>query len=178
MRTALQLTGTEQFFSDSEIIVSKTDLGGRITYANDVFLRISGYSEDEVLQQPHSLLRHPDMPRSIFKLMWDTLQSGSEIFAYVVNRCKNGDHYWVLAHVTPTFDTGGKITGYHSNRRVAQKSAIASITDIYRSLAAEERKSGQTKEGMLAASKLLDDMLTRKNTTYGELVFSLEKAAR
>ena len=89
-----QVTGHEVFFDDDEIIVSKTDLTGKITYANDMFLRIAGYKEVEVLGQPHSLIRHPDMPRSIFKLLWDTISAGGEIFAYVMNRCKNGDHYW------------------------------------------------------------------------------------
>ena len=101
MRT--NLTGVERTFGEDEIIVSKTDLTGRITYANDVFLRISGYAEAEVLGQPHSIIRHPGTPRAVFSLLWRTIESGREIFAYVVNRAKNGDHYWVLAHVTPTF---------------------------------------------------------------------------
>lgn len=82
---------------DDEIIVSKTDLKGRITYANRVFLTIAGYTEQEVLGEPHSIIRHPDLPRCIFKLLWDTIQGGTEIFAYVINRCKNGDHYLVYA---------------------------------------------------------------------------------
>ena len=75
------ITGAERFFEDHELIVSKTDLKGRITYANDVFLRLAGYSEKEVLGQPHSIIRHPDMPRSVFKLLLDTIQGVSEIFA-------------------------------------------------------------------------------------------------
>ena len=88
-----KITGKERFFADDELIVSKTDLKGRITYANNLFLEIADYSEKEVLGQPHSLIRHPDMPRSIFKLLWDTIQGGSEIFAYVINGTKFGDHY-------------------------------------------------------------------------------------
>lgn len=87
------VTGKEVFFKPEEIIVSKTDLKGRITYANRVFLDISGFTEAELLGKPHSILRHPEMPRCVFKLLWDTIQNGSEIFAYVINRCKNGDHY-------------------------------------------------------------------------------------
>ncbi len=68
-----------------------------------MFLTIAGYTEREVLGQPHSMIRHPDMPRGVFALLWETIASGSEIFAYVVNLAKNGDHYWVFAHVTPTF---------------------------------------------------------------------------
>ena len=95
------VTGTERFFDDDKIIVSKTDLKGKLAYCNKLFLDIAGYTEKECLGQPHSMIRHPDMPRCVFALMWDAIQSGNEIFAYVINRAKNGDHYWVNAHVTP-----------------------------------------------------------------------------
>ena len=124
MAAPVTLTGRERFFDDRDIIVSKTNLQGHITYANRVFLDIAGYREDEVLNQPHKILRHPDMPRCIFKLMWETIESGREVFAYVINRCKDGDHYWVYAHVTPSFDMSGKIIGYHSNRRVPQREIL------------------------------------------------------
>ena len=101
---AVSPTGRESVFGEEEIIVSKTDAKGRITYANEVFLRVSGFAEEEVIEAPHSVVRHPHMPRCIFKLMWDTIQSGQEMFGYVLNMAKDGDHYWVLAHVTPTFD--------------------------------------------------------------------------
>jgi PAS domain S-box-containing protein len=93
----VNLTGVERTFDEEEIIVSKTDLTGRVTYANDVFLRISGYTESEVLGQSHSIIRHPGTPRGVFSLLWRAIESGREIFAHVVNRAKNGDHYWVLA---------------------------------------------------------------------------------
>ena len=112
-------SGQESPFGADEIIVSKTDPKGRITYANDVFLRVSHYREAEVMGQPHNLIRHPDMPHSIFKFMWQTIQGGEEIFAYVLNMARNGDHYWVFAHVTPSFDALGGIAGYHSNRCTA-----------------------------------------------------------
>jgi PAS domain S-box-containing protein len=90
---------------------------GHITYANDVFLRLSKYPLREVLGAPHSLIRHPDMPRCVFKLLWDTIEAKKEIFAYVLNMARDGNHYWVFAHVTPTLDAEQKIVGYHSNRR-------------------------------------------------------------
>ena len=74
-------TGVERFFPEDEVIVSKTDVKGRITYANETFLNIAGYTEEEVLGQPHSMIRHPDMPRCVFKLLWDTIKARSEIFA-------------------------------------------------------------------------------------------------
>ena len=101
---AIKPTGVEAPYTEDELIVTKTDLKGHITYANDVFLRLSKYPPDEVFGAPHSLIRHPSMPRCIFKLLWDTIQAKKEIFAYVINMAQNGDHYWVFAHVTPTLD--------------------------------------------------------------------------
>lgn len=115
---------------DDELIVSKTDLKGRITYANDVFLRVANLAPREALGAPHSLIRHPDMPRCVFKLLWDTIESGEEIFAYVINLAGNGDHYWVFAHVTPSFDASGRMVGYHSNRRRPSAEQIAKIVPI------------------------------------------------
>src|SRR5580704_8741733 len=96
--SAVRPTGRERTFPEDEIIASKTDVKGVITYANRTFMEVSLYSEEELLGQPHSIVRHPDMPRCVFKLLWDTIQKGDEIFAYVKNMCKNGDFYWVFAH--------------------------------------------------------------------------------
>jgi len=117
MAAPVHLTGVERTFADDEIIVSKTDPKGRMTYCNDIFLRLAGYSESELIGQPHSMIRHPHMPRCVFKLLWSRIQSGTEVFAYVINRSGNGDHYWVLAHVTPDLVQDGAIIGFHSNRR-------------------------------------------------------------
>ncbi|WP_237051414.1 PAS domain-containing protein [Magnetospirillum sp. ME-1] len=104
-------SGRERTFAHDELIVSKTDPKGRLTYVNDVFLTVSGYTESEVMGKPHSVIRHPEMPRCVFKLLWDTIADGREIFAYVNNMAKNGDNYWVFAHVTPNFDAAGQIIG-------------------------------------------------------------------
>ncbi|WP_025896693.1 PAS domain-containing protein [Kordiimonas gwangyangensis] len=170
---ALPVTGVEVYFGDDEIIVSKTDLKGYITYANDVFLNIAGYAEDEVLGQPHSMIRHPDMPRAVFKLLWEHLKSGEEIFAYVMNRAKNGDHYWVLAHVTPSLDAAGTIVGYHSNRRVPKRDTINNvIIPLYKQLRALEM-SGDRKAGLEASSAKLEAMLKEKGMTANQLFLSL-----
>lgn len=166
-------TGVERTFGEEEIIVSKTDPKGRITYANDVFLRVAGYRAAEVLGQPHSMIRHPDMPRCVFQLLWDTIQRGDEIFAYVVNLAKNGDHYWVFAHVTPSFDHAGRIVGYHSNRRVPYPDALAKIKTLYAALLAEERRHGGSVEGMRAAEQTLARTLADAGRDYPQFVFSL-----
>lgn len=166
-------TGRESPFGEDEIIVTKTDLKGRITYANDVFLRVSRYTSREVIGQPHSLIRHPEMPRSIFKLLWDTLEARQEIFAYVVNLASNGDHYWVLAHVTPSFDGAGTVVGYHSNRRKPDPAQIEKIQPIYRQLLAEERAPTSRKEGMLSAHDRLFSMLRAQGVGYDQFVLSV-----
>lgn len=167
------LTGVERNFPEDEIIVSKTDPKGRLTYVNDVFLTVSGYTEAECIGQPHSMIRHPDMPRAIFKLLWETITSGREIFAYVNNRAKNGDHYWVLAHITPNFGPSGEIIGFHSNRRVARAGALAKIKPLYQSLLDTERKAADRKVGQDASFQQLTDLLAREGKTYGEFIFDL-----
>lgn len=166
--------GVERFFEDDELIVSKTDLKGRLTYCNDVFIRISGYSESECLGQQHSLIRHPDMPRCVFKLLWDTIQDGREIFAYVINRCKNGDYYWVNAHVTPSRDASGNIIGFHSNRRVPEREILNNIiSPLYRNLLAEENRHVNRKDGLIASSKMLSNLLASNNLEYDEFIATL-----
>ncbi len=168
------LTGVERTFSPDEIIVSKTDLKGHITYANRVFMKLADYDEEELIGAPHSIVRHPDMPRCVFKLLWDTIMGGREIFAYVVNRSKNGDHYWVFAHVTPSFDTSGNINGYHSNRRVPDKKVVNDvIVPLYKDLLAEEARHSNRKQGMNSAYDTLVSMLKEKGVGYDELIFSL-----
>jgi PAS domain S-box-containing protein len=172
-RYAAQPTQIERRFGEDDIIVSKTDATGRLTYANDVFLSIAGYGEEEVLGQPHSILRHPDMPRAVFKLLWDRIGAGKELFAYIKNMAKNGDHYWVLAHVTPTRDADGKIVGFHSNRRVPERAAIARVEPIYREVLAEEARHADRKAGLKAGLDKLESILAGTGKTYDEFVFSL-----
>lgn len=166
-------TGVERTFGIDEIIVSKTDTKGIITYANDVFLRTSAFAESEIVGRPHNVIRHPDMPRAVFKLMWDTIAAGEEIFAYVVNLAGDGAHYWVLAHVTPSFDRTGRITGYHSNRRSPDREAVARAQALYRQLRTVERQAAGSPAGLQASTDLLNDVLTERGQTYDELVWSL-----
>ena len=168
------LTGIQKAFPIDEIIVTKTDKTGRISYANDVFIELSGYDEDELLGQPHSLIRHPHMPRAVFKLLWDAIQSGNEIFAYVVNRSKNGDEYWVFAHVTPNFDVRGDIIGYHSSRRSPRPGTISKIKSIYDRVLTEERKHGDRKVGLESSFRLMLDLVQEAGfDSYERFILSL-----
>ena len=171
-------SGREARFVDDEIIVSKTDLKGVITYANDVFQRVSGYTEAELIGQPHNLIRHPDMPGAVFKLLWDTLKGGHEIFAYVLNQARNGDHYWVFAHVTPSFDRTGRCVGYHSNRRVPYPDALAKVKDLYARMLREERRHSDYQAGMAAATQVLTSALQDAGLTYDEFVFGLSEQTK
>ncbi len=179
MTRDVSATGVERFFGDDDIIVSKTDLKGRLTYANRIFLNIADYSEKEVLGQQHSIIRHPDMPRCIFKMLWDAIQNGTEIFAYVINRCKNGDHYWVYAHVTPSKDTSGKIIGYHSNRRVPDRKILdEAIIPLYRNLKAVEDKSKDRKQGLEDSQSLVSAFLADRSMAYDEYIMTVGQAGR
>ena len=175
MARDIQPSGVERFFDEDEIIVSKTDTKGHLTYTNDVFLRLASYTEDEVLGQPHAMIRHPDMPRAVFKLLWDTIQTGKEIFAYVVNMAKNGDHYWVIAHVTPSFDANGQVIGYHSNRRVPDRDTLTNVIQpLYKKLLDIENSHANRKDGMNAAFDTLLGILEEKGVSYDEFIFSLQ----
>ncbi len=165
-------TGREILWGEEEIIVSKTDLKGIILYANRTFVNVSRYTEGELLGQPHNIIRHPDMPRCVFKLLWDTLETGSEIFAYVKNMAKNGDHYWVFAHVTPTFGANGRIAGYHSNRRCPERKQVEIFEGIYAQLLAEEKRHADWREGMAAAGRALQAAVAERKMDYAEFVFS------
>ncbi|MBL9120565.1 MAG: PAS domain-containing protein [Phycisphaerae bacterium] len=174
-RPTVQPTGREVTFGEDELIVSKTDLAGVVTYANDVFLRVSGYSEVEIIGKPHNIIRHPDMPRTVFKLLWDTIQSGEEIFAYVVNLAKNGDHYWVFAHVTPSVDAHGAVVGYHSSRRVPYPDALPKVRALYKTLCDIERSQPDPRSALEAGTRAVHETLAAKRCDYSQFVFSLSE---
>ncbi len=168
------VTGKERTFREDEIIVSKTDLDGKITYGNRTFFKLADMSEKDCLHSQHNIVRHPDMPRTIFNLLWDTIKDGQEIFAYVMNRSSNGDHYWVFAHVTPSRDGSGNIVGYHSNRRVPNRKPLDEhIIPLYKQILNAEKSASSPKEGIEAGSKIINDLLAEKKTGFNELMFAL-----
>jgi PAS domain S-box-containing protein len=168
----IEPTGRDRPFSDHETLVSRTDLSGRITHVNDVFERVSGYSAAELIGQPHSIVRHPDMPGCVFKLLWDTIESGGEIFAYILDMAKNGDHYWAFTHVTPIVDAHDRLLGYHANRRKPDPRQVRKIIPIYEALVAEERRAADRRQGLLAAHRQLMEKLRKKRIAFDESVFS------
>jgi PAS domain S-box-containing protein len=172
-RPTTRPSGRSRSFGEDEIIVTKTDLKGCITYANSVFIKVSGFSEAEVLGQAHNIIRHPNMPGCVFKLLWDHLHAGKEIFAYVNNMAKNGDNYWVFAHVTPSFNGRGEIVGYHSNRRAPFPDAMPKVEALYERLFNEEQRHSVRAKAVQASFDMLQSDLQKAGVSYGEFVFSL-----
>jgi PAS domain S-box-containing protein len=172
-QTLIRPTGVERTFDEGTFIVSKTDLKGVITYANALFFEVSRFGEDEVLGRPHNIVRHPEMPRAVFKLLWDGISADREIFAYVLNLAADGAHYWVYAHVTPTHDPSGRIVGYHSSRRSPSAAAVREVEPLYRRLVAEERRHTHPPDALAASAALVESTLAERGQTYDEFVWSL-----
>lgn len=160
----------QKSLKSDDFIVSKTDIHGKILYGNRTFIDISGYEEHELLGAPHSILRHPDMPKIVFKLLWDRIKNKQEIFAYVKNLCKDGSFYWVFANVTTTLHKDGSIRDFHSVRRKPSELALSTIPNIYAQLLQAEQTGG-----MEASAKLLDSILVEKGVSYDQLILSLQQ---
>jgi len=172
MKYKTEPTSHEKVMRDDDFIVSKTDLKGRITYCNRIFIEFSGFDEKDLLGAQHNIVRHPDMPRGVFKFLWDTLEAKKECFAYVKNMSKDGSFYWVFANVTPDLDAQGNTVGYFSVRRRAKPAAIAVATDVYKAMLAEEQRAGP-KDACDASLAWLINLLKQKGVSYEQLILSL-----
>lgn len=159
----------EKVMGQEDFIVSKTDTKGIITYCNQIFMDMAEYTEDELLKKNHNIIRHPDMPQIAFKLAWDLIQSGKEFFGFVKNLRRNGGFYWVFAHITPDYDESGSIVGYTSVRRKPPREVLPTIEGLYKQL-----RDAEAQGGMNASLELLTNFLNDNNTTYDELVLSLQ----
>ncbi|MFA5233490.1 MAG: PAS domain-containing protein [Sulfurimonas sp.] len=154
---------------EDDFIVSKTDLKGRITYCNQIFMKMAEYSEEELIGKAHSIIRHADMPKAVFRFLWETIPKKQEVFAYVVNKTKNNNDYWVYANITATLDERGNIVDYYSVRRRPNPKALEVIIPLYRKMIAVEKSSGVD-----ASFKVLTDILQEKGVSYDELIISLQ----
>ncbi len=172
MKQPITPTSVERQMREDDFIVSKTDLKGRITYGNRIFIEFSGYSEAELLGTQHNIIRHPDMPRAVFKLLWDTIQAKKECNAYVKNMAKDGSFYWVFANVTPNFDNNGNVTGFFSVRRKPKASGVETVTGLYRTMLQEEQRAG-ARDAIAASTRILTDLLAAKGLSYDELVLAI-----
>ncbi len=165
----------EVVIQEDDFIVSKTDPKGRITYCNRIFMEIAGFAEEELLGQPHNIIRHPDMPRSVFRALWQTLQQGREFFGIIKNRTKNGGFYWAFAHVTPSYDQQGQLLGYYSVRRCPRRDSINLLEPLYQAMVAEEQRLSSAREAMDASWAILQQHLDSTGKSYEEFVLCLEE---
>ena len=131
MKINMPVTEVEYVLSDADTIVSKTDTKGVITYINDDFVRISGYSREELIGTSHNIVRHPDMPEEAFEDLWVSLKSGRAWSGYVKNRSKDGSYYWVHANSLPLYENG-QIVGYTSVRGKPDRTTVEHLSLIYR----------------------------------------------
>ena len=159
----------QKMMGENDFIVSKTDLKGRITYVNKIFMDMAEYSEEELLGKAHSIIRHQEMPKAVFKLLWDMIQNGDEIFAFVLNKTKQNNSYWVYANITPSYDKNGKIIGYYSVRRQPNPKALEIIKPLYAQMLQAEKSANVN-----ASTKILTDLLNEKGVGYNELIISIQ----
>ena len=163
----------EVVMRDDDFIVSKTDPKGRITYGNKIFIEFSGYEEKDLIGKQHNVVRHPDMPRAVFHMLWGNIQSRKEIFAYVKNLCTDGSYYWVLANVTHSVDPQGNVLGYYSVRRKPNRKAVAYVTDLYKKMIEIEGRAG-TKDAIAASTAHLESLLKEKGVSYEQFALGLQ----
>ena len=167
----LQLQGKierEITLDPSRTIISKTDPKGVIEYANDYFIEVSGYEEYELMGQPHSIIRHPDMPKVIFKLLWTYLKKGENIHALIKNRTKDGNFYWVITNFETRYNDEGEIIAYFAKRKAAPDFAVYQIEKLYKKLLAIEKA-----QGMLVSERYLNGYLEERGLDYNQLVYQL-----
>jgi len=158
----------EIILDNNKMLLSITDTRGIITYCNEDFVETSEYQEWELAGAAHNIIRHPDMPRVVFKLMWSRIQNGDNIIAIVKNLAKSGRYYWVMTDFVIKEDANGNVTGYKAYRRPAPRKAIEAVTPLYKKLIKIEEV-----KGMDAAEDFLIGYLDSQNTSYDELIEGL-----
>ncbi|MGD0961017.1 MAG: PAS domain-containing protein [Methylomonas sp.] len=163
----------ELVLRETDFVVSKTDLLGKITYCNPIFIEFSGYREDELLGRPHNILRHPDMPRAVFNLLWSTLRVGGEFFGYIKNLRKDGGYYWVFANVTPRCDPdSAEVIGYFSVRRKPDVNKLKIIENVYRDMLAAEQRAARS-DAIAVGAEVLNKFIATTGSSYLEFILSL-----
>ncbi len=158
----------EIIISEDKVLLSITDALGVIEYCNEDFVEVSGYEEYELAGAPHNIVRHPDMPRVIFKLMWERLQNKQNIIAIVKNLAKTGRYYWVMTDFIVKEDKSGHVVGYKAFRKAAPRTAIETVIPLYKKL-----RELENVQGMEAAEKFLNGFFDAEDTTYDDFIENL-----
>ncbi|MFA7521722.1 MAG: PAS domain-containing protein [Halothiobacillaceae bacterium] len=156
------LTGRERELLGSEIISTRTDERGVIKFINPTFTQVTGLTKDESLGQPHSLIRHPDVPRAVYSLLWSQIkEQRAQFFAVTKNVCKNGDHYWTIGYFQPELDPDGEIKGFRSTRQGLREPRLkAEFDQVYRQVREEELRHPRPKQ-VMAGLKALNKWLKK-----------------
>ncbi len=152
----------------TQTIVSKADLFGTVEYVNDTFASVSGYDESELIGKPHNIIRHPDMPKVIFKVMWDSISKGKKFHGVIKNLAKSGKHYWVITDFDYIVDDNAKILKYIARRKAISLTVIAKVEELYKKLSKIEEVSGVD-----GSEKYLTGYLEDHNLDYVELMTKL-----
>jgi len=146
-----------------DIIISKSDKSGNITYGNQVFFNLSGYKWSELLGKPHSIIRHPDMPKIIFEILWKNIQKGDDLYTFVKNLSKDGSFYWVYAHVRVAKNPDGSFRNYISVRRRVSPNARKIIEKLYSKL-----RRAEDEKGMQKSKKILENFLSKYDSSLDD----------
>lgn len=158
-------------WNKAETIISRTDKYGTIDFANDTFCNVCGYSREELLGQPHNIIRHPDMPKIIFKVLWDNLLDGVNFHAIVKNLAKSGRYYWVITNFAITRDSSGNIISFLARRTSVPKGVVDEyIAPFYKKLLDLEKVGG-----MQASAAFVGEYLSKINKTYPEFIYEIMK---
>jgi PAS domain S-box-containing protein len=168
-------TGAVRTLDPDEVLVTKTDHQDVIVYANEAFLRVTGYTEAEVIGQTHEIIRHPDMPRGLATQLNAMINEGHEMLVYVPQLAKDGATFWLLAHSTPSRDGQGRLVGDHSNDRAPHPDAVAEASALYARLLAEERRHADPEAGKAASAGMVEEFLAEKGMTFEQWVWSITR---
>ena len=159
----------EVVWNKSQVVISEADVYGRITNVNDVFSNVCGYSPDEMIGQPHSIIRHPDMPKLIFKLLWDNLKAGNNFIGVIKNLAKSGEYYWVITDFEMRRDATGNITHYIARRKSVPKAVIENyVAPLYETLLKLEKVGG-----MELSARFFKNYLAKQGKDYIDFIIDV-----
>jgi PAS domain S-box-containing protein len=168
-------TGIERTFSQRDVLITKTDLNDVIMYVNKAFLRVMGYTEDEVVGQTHEMFLDPGRPRSLSGVLTEIERAGREVFSYVPYLTRSGDHVWVISQSAVMRDENGRIVGHHTVDRAPDRETIPIISGLHARLREEERRHGGGQAGAAAGLKVFQETLAAQGMTYEEYVWAIAK---
>ncbi len=162
----------ERILTSVDIIVSQSDLDGFIIYANPIFYKIAGYSSARLIGENHNIIRHPDMPKAIFKLLWERLKNREDVYCFIKNRATNNRFYWVFAYIRPSFNKDGTVRNYISTRRAISDKARDIIEPLYKQMLSLEKSHGvEVSEELF---KKFMEQNRHKNQSDNEIIHNIQ----